>query len=278
MSGEGTVVAQDAVVEQDAIVESTPVEEKKLSPAEEKALSSGWMPQDEWEEAGNDVDDWVDARTFNRNGEFMNQIHRLKRQNQDLSTAINDLKQMQGKTAAMERKKVMAELKQAKVTALENEDHSAVVEIDEKMAEVKDMEKAQSAPPKPQIDPNFQRDFDSWQSQNDWYGRDEEMRNYADFLGTRMAQNGAHYSEVFREVSKKVRETFPNKFENPARNRSTVDGGNKTTAATRSTRGKSKIAFSDLPAEAQETCKRFERLDVMSRDDFLKDYAKNEGL
>lgn len=267
----------EAVEEKVVETPNTEAEEVELSPAEEKALNSGWMPEEDWIEAGNDPEDWVDAKTFNRNGEFMDRIHKQKREIQDLRASIDDLKKLHGKVAEVERKKVIDELKRAKAIAMEQEDYDTVVDIDEKMADVKAQTK--QAAPQPGPDPVFTRDFNDWRAKNQWYDTNGAMHDAADAYGERLARSGMHYKDVFENVEEYIKKEFPEKFRNPARTQSAVDGGSRTSSSRGSSRStQSKVKFSDLPEEAQRTAKRFERQGVMSIDDYIKDYMTSGGL
>lgn len=240
-----------------------------LSASEEKAKSSGWMPLDEWEEAGRDPSDWVSAEVFNVRGEFFDKIHKKNREIDDLHNAINDLKRLHGKIAEKEREKVIKELKKAKALAMENDDFDAVVDIDEKMSEVKQQTFQQEQSATPKEDPDFRPTFEKFVDENPWYNNDSDMRVYADAIGLKMAQQGKHYTEVFQEVSKKVRENFPHKFSNPNRQKSVVDGGERTVNAGRG-KGKTKYSYSDLSAEQKDVCRTYEKLGVLTRDEYIK--------
>jgi hypothetical protein len=260
---------EEAKVEIEVTEDNQEQEAPQVSAAEEKALSSGWMPEEDWIEAGNDPDDWVDAKTFNRNGEFMSRIHKQRREIDELKTSINELKRLQGRVAEQERKKVIDELKRAKAIALEQEDYDTVVDIDERMDEVKHQNQQPAGTP-PGPDPIFTAAFNDWVEKNPWYTTDPVMQKYADKYGIDLAATGMSYKEVFAEVSEHVKEKFSHKFKNPAREKSSVDGGNRTGTPPRAQ--KQKYTFKDLPEEAQKAASHLARTGVMSKDDYVKDY------
>ena len=110
-------------------------EAPKLSAKEVEAQEIGWRPKDQWT---GDPEDWVDARTFLRNGEFMGKIHNLNRQNKDLQTAVHDMKNMLSNAEKKCREAAIAELKASKVQALHHGDYVKVADIDERIAEAKE--------------------------------------------------------------------------------------------------------------------------------------------
>ncbi len=262
MPEEQLVVEPEEVSTEEVVVED--------SPMESQARGQGWVTSDEWVEQGKEADEWVDAKTFNMRGEFFDKIHSQKREIQDLKVVVDDLKQLNSKVAEKERDKVIKELKEAKVRALEEEDHAAVVDIDEELADMR----TESAKPAeaPVIDQaQFQNDFNNWRSGNEWYDSDTDLQVYADAIGNRLAQqsNGSmSYQEIFVEVGKKVRESFPHKFQNSNRQKQTVSSTTRTSKS--SVKGSNKT-FDDLNEDQQRIAKRFDRLGVKSVADYIID-------
>ncbi len=235
-------------------------------PSEVKAKEAGWVDETAWVADGNDAADWVSAETFNAKGELFSTIHQQKRKIDDLERSIGELKTHQGKIADVERKKVIKELKKAKVVALENEDFTSVVDIDEKMAEVKEIETKQEQASDPAFDPMFT----SWKADNKWYSDDMELQEYADFVGNKLSMEGQHYSNVFPEVTKRVKAMFPTKFTNPKRNNSSKVGESNAAAASKAGGSKAKHSWSDLNEDQRNVGNRFSRNGVMTKDEYIK--------
>lgn len=262
-------MSKEETVELEGILEgeSGTVEEgNEYSPAEEKAMASGWRPQDEWT---GDPDDWVDARTFNRNGEFMSRIQQQSKQLNSSASEIEELKNAMKalgdhnkKIAEAEFKKAVASLKKEKVAALEGDDHELVVEIDDKIDELKETKREMDAKPKqelekPPADVAPDPVFVEWSATNTWYKNDTVMRGAADALGMEYADKnqGAPLADVLDYVTKQMATKFPQEFGNKnQRKPSPVTEG----SASGSKRGKkAKFTEKDLSDEQKQFAKMF---------------------
>lgn len=243
-------------------------EPEVIDPNEDRARSEGWVDVDEWEEQGKPKSEWVDASTFNMRGELFKTIHTQNKKITDLQAALNDLSEFQGKIAETERTKVIAELKKAKAAALENEEYDKVVDIDE---ELLDITTTKAKEPTSSEDTSadeaaFNARLVTWKQDNPWYDKDEDLRVYADGLGTSLAQQGMNWEEIFDRVSTKIKAVFPQKFENPNRDKQTVSTSTRTTKNKQSAE---KYTFSDLSDEQKAIAKRFERTGVMDVDAYI---------
>lgn len=211
----------EEVKEEVKVVEDkTPVvEERVLTPAEEKASQFGWVPKDEWVAAGNKEEDWRSAREFNDRGEIFQSLHNAKR----------DLKQTQATLSALQRHhqyvfekaqaQALEELKREKRTAIRSEDFEAVEAIEneiEKKQEEFQREKdtlireQQAAAVAMQPHPEFQ----AWVGRNQWYSTDQEMKEDADAFGVvYMNKNPtAAPSDVLKYVESRIRKQYSEKF------------------------------------------------------------------
>jgi len=128
--------------------EGTPIP-GELAPHEERASSNGWRPLEEWEEAGNDPEDWVDAKTFNVKGELMGRIQGMGRKLNSYEKEIAELRERQKKHADVTRdmvestyKKAISDLTRQRREAMEVGDYDAVEDLDERRDELKDKAKA----------------------------------------------------------------------------------------------------------------------------------------
>ncbi len=250
----------EKVVEE--LEEVEPVE-NEYSPAEEKAMSSGWRPEEEW---SGDSEDWIDARTFNRNGEFMSRIQHqskeltsLREESESLKAGMKELGEHNKKIAEQEFKKAMAALKREKVLALEEDDHVSVVDIDDRIGDLKEskkyMDEAEILEKPPEnIAPNPV--FVDWASINQWYSNDALLRGAADSVGMEYADKnpGAPIEDVLSFVTNRMKEEFPNKFGNTKRGEpSSVTEGVKATRKSK----KAKYTVKDLNDEQKQFGKMF---------------------
>jgi len=242
-------------------------DEITASPVEEKAMASGWRPEDEWN--GN-ADEWVDAKTFNRNGEFMTRIQKQSKElssNRDeldqLKSAMKELGDHNKKIAEQEYKKAINALKKEKLVALEDEDHRAAEEIADKIDELKEAKQeakeSESAPvmDTPPADIAPAPEFTSWATENSWYHGDVALRGAADSLGEDYANKnpGAPLVDVLNHVTKIIKEEFPHKFGNI--NQSNQSNVTEKPSNGRQPRKKGKHSEKDLSDEQRQFAKMF---------------------
>jgi hypothetical protein len=167
-----------------------------VNAVEQEALHLGWVPQDEFK---GDADRWIDAETFVRRGKELMPI--LRKNNEALQSQVSRLEGQLGETrqiiaqhgesmAAMkdlQRKAVTdavqrtrEELKQSLVTARENGDVDAEMDITEQLGEVtdqlKELKKEPPAVQQPPAAPTPDAETLAWTGRNKWYEEDEAMQ------------------------------------------------------------------------------------------------------
>src|SRR3990167_8325856 len=203
---EEKVVIEESVKE---VVDETP----EYSAAEQAAMEQGWLPKEDWEEAGRDPDEWRSAREFNDRGEFFKTIHQQKREMKARAAAIDSLKKHHQFVFDQAYRKAKAELKKERREAFQNEDLDKVETIEEQMEQL-DNEHVQKKQELVQPVPTSPAEFELWRDRNAWYDRDEELRDYADFAGLTYARKnpGVPSVEVLEHVNKEVKKKFPEKF------------------------------------------------------------------
>jgi hypothetical protein len=91
-----------------------------------------------------------------------------------------------------------------------------VIKIDEQIAQKK--EEAKSAP---EANP----DFEEWIEGNSWYEENDEMKEYADFVGAKYHESNKNkpLKDVYKHVSEKVRKQYPDFFD-PEPRKNAVEG------------------------------------------------------
>ena len=123
----------------------------------------------------------------------------------------------------------------------------------------------------PQVSPTF----NSWKSGNEWYLKDEDMTEYANFYGQSLQSKfpTMPYEELLVKVEEKIKQTFPQRFENPERAKpSVVDG-----SATREIAPKAGNSYNDLPADAKEMCNQNVKQGLFkSKEDWVKSYFEED--
>lgn len=245
---------------------SETTQEAQLTPTQEQALASGWVPKDSFK---GDPDKWVDAAEFIRRGELFSKIDHQNREIKELRRTMEALAQHHQNVSEVEYQRALSTLKAQKKSALEEGDADLVIAVDEQIDAVKEMQR--NAPkvnvPQQQNDP---QEFVSWKAQNQWYESDETLREYADAVGLQLHQQGLSPNEVLAKVSEKVRKTFPAKFQNPRQSRpSPVEGS--------SAKGSSSSSF-QLTPEERRVMNTFVRQKVMTEEQYIAELKKVKGV
>lgn len=191
-----------------------PGEAKPLTAVQEKAISQGWVPKDEF--AGEE-DEFIDAAEFVRRGELFQKIESQSKEMKHLRAAMNELAKHNAKVREVEYKRAVEDLKKQKKEALSEGDSDRVVELDDQIDLVKDQQKLLQQQQVQQVVPQeIDPAFGAWVSKNPWYETNPDMRKFADRLGVVLAAEMSPV-EVLKEVEKEVKERFKDKFRNPNR-------------------------------------------------------------
>lgn len=204
------------------------------SQVELDAREQGWVPKDEFK---GDEHKWVDAGEFIRRGELFAKIESQNKKLKSMEDTLHQFKQHHDKVQENAYKKALADLKAKKKEALVEGDADLVIEVDERIAEVKqEQAAAQAAAQRQPAQQEEHPEFTNFKVKNSWYESSVPMRAWADARGTELARQGKSPSEVLRTVEREVREEFPNRFENPNRSKpagveATTRGGKQAEAA-----------------------------------------------
>lgn len=179
---------------------------------EEKAQAQGWRPKDEFD--GNE-EDFVDAKEFVQRKPLFEKIESQSRQLKDINKALTALKTHYTKVNEAAYDRALAQLERQRSEAVDVGNGAEFSRIDkqikkteaEKQALERDVAPATGSQPDPQ-------EFVEWQGKNTWYQKDEDLREYADAIGRKLAEQGMSPKDVLAEVTVKVKKNFPNKFTN----------------------------------------------------------------
>jgi hypothetical protein len=231
-----------------------------MKTADEEASALGWKPKEEWK---GPEGEWKDAETFLRDGEriagfvrkrlerdFEDRIRRIEH----ASEAALEFSQVQ---AEKERQKLLDELKSQKAVAIEENDLSKLEHVREQIATVED-----SAP-----DPKDMQAAKEFRAKHEfWQGKDWTLQYFADGAASDLARRGLKGAEMFVELDKRLRETFPEKFGRGKR-AATVEGD---APASPSSDDKT---FTDLPKEAKQAYEQLaKKIKGFTKEQYTKDY------
>lgn len=259
IEGEVTPVANEAVGG-----------DEPVSSIEDRAREQGWRPKEEFD---GDPSKWVSAETFVAKGELIDRIEALGKKLKDADKTINMLKEHHTKVKESEFKRAVDFLKSQKKVAYENGDVDKIIEIDDRIAEVRETQKAQAAQEAVNTGTELHPDFASWVSENKWYEKDSEMRADADAFGEAYARNNPNKSptEVLEYVTTKIKKAYAEKFQNPNR---TKPNGVEAGGGTR--QGGSRDSFT-LTEEEAKVMNTFIRNGVMTKDEYIKEVKRMRG-
>lgn len=226
------------------------------------AREQGWRPKEEWE---GDASKWVSAETFLAKGELITKIESLGKKLKDSEKAIKMLSEHNQKIKEKEFQRAVEYLKNQKKQAYENGDVDKIIEIDDKIAEVKEKQKELSVQETKQTENFSAPEFVAWTQANTWYGTDPEMTSDADAFGNAYAANNPNKSpeEVLAYVSNKIKKIYKEKFENPARTKaSAVESGGR--------RQESKEDSVELTEVERRAMNTFIRMGLMTKEEYIK--------
>jgi hypothetical protein len=255
-------------------VENQEQQEVQYSEAEVKAMESGWLPKDQWE---GDADDWVPAKQYIKNGELFGRINADKHRIRSLEQQVGVLVKHNEKVYESGYKAALQELKQDRKEALLEGDTERVLELDEKVEELQEEHKERVQEFKQEVqqaNPTMHPSWEPWVERNRWYETDAAMRGYADgeakqiFASSQAQGIQLEYDKLLQEVSRKVRQRFPEKFGNPpsrsATNKGDEDGG------ARSVSRKDRVELTPMEEEIARTLEK----SGISRDKYIADLKK----
>lgn len=258
------ITATTEQTSQQEVVESTPQDS-----IEDRAREQGWKPKEEFD---GDSSKWVSAETFVAKGELIDRIEALGKKLKDSEKTIKMLSEHHVKVKESEFKRAVEFLKAQKKAAYESGDVDKIIELDDKIAEVRETQKAQVAQEKVDAGTEPHPDFTSWVSENKWYDKNTEMRADADAFGEAYARNNPDKKphEVLEYVSKKIKKAYPEEFSNPNRSRpSGVEG-----SGTR--QGGSRDSFT-LTEEETRVMNTFTRNGIMTKEAYIAEVKKLRG-
>ena len=260
-------------------VPALPAEPQISQEVVDRARGMGHRSKDEWR---GDPDKWVPADKYVERGETLipimkSQMGKYENKITNLEAIVESQKKTTEKLLKMGETVQKRAYEQAK-RDLTQQQVQAV--SDGNVEEWQKLEDKKDNLPQPEpIEaeaPVASPVFDQWHTGNEWYLKDEDMTDFANLHGQKVQKQNPNmpYDQVLQTVEKKIKETFPAKFENPNRNiPSAVDGGETRQVAAKSN-GQS---YNDLDADAKAMCNQnVEQGLYKSKEDWTKAYFEEE--
>lgn len=256
------------------VVEQT-VETPEYNEVEQKAMSQGWKPKEQLEEGK----EFIPADEFIRRGELFDRIKSLRSEVDHLRADLGAVVQHHTQVKETEFKRAVEYLKAEKKAALDEGDHTRVVEIDDQIAEVKEAQKLFQTAPNANVNPQvraMQEVFVDWVDNNGWYNQNEELHDYADSVGLRLrrTQPDLSYERVLKEVEKKTKERFPEYF-----GKKVVPPSPESSGTGERMPKKGKIMESDLTNEERRAMDVFvKRIPGFTKEKYLEELQAAKGM
>jgi len=241
---------------------------------EKEARLFGWVPKEEFR--GSETD-WVDADTFVKRGKEINPI--LRKNNEtlmkkldekakeidEIKASVEEFKKFQKEAFERKKSELQAELdtlKAQKKEAIAVGNGDLVVELDDRIDELKDAqreakEEAKAPPPATASTPvPSDPELNAWLERNTWFGQDEEMTDVSNGLGATVRKQFPHLSgrAFLDKLDERIANYFPEKTSLGRKQRgSAVD----STGNVRAAGSGGKKTYDSLPAEAKAACDKF---------------------
>ena len=257
------------------------IEEGENSPSpellaqEQEAKQLGWVPKEDF---NGDPDQWRPADAYLKRGKEINGFLRKDLEKiraahateiAELRGTLEEFKTFHNSSLADAKKKVIEELKAAKVEAIEQGDGARVVELDDQIEKVKEAAKPVQ---QTQPEPKENKEYYSWLKDNQWYITKRNIfGDAAEEYGHLIHAENPNLKGIdfLNEVTERMKEGFPDLFENPARK----DNKTSNSSDGRSPGGKTKKhTYENLPEEAKKACDRFTKQKLMTQEQYLSEY------
>lgn len=203
-------------IENEVIADAEPEEIQSVDPAEAQARAKGWVSLEEWQEKGNDVNDWVGYNRFNEKGDMISSINSLK----------NDIKSVDKRLANNnEYWKAQLETQKSELLTKRNEaitqgDVDAVNKLDGEINSVDQQVNSLAMPEVSQEDMKAELAF--------YDSLPKGKQAFAQQVAAPLIVNGLSGQDLVNAVSAELEREFP--ATNPKRNNASVTDGKRTTS------------------------------------------------
>lgn len=240
---------------------------------EHRARSQGWSAEEEFKaDPKNAGKKWRPADEFLERGELFDTIKSLKHELTGIKRDFQNLAVHHKEVAKTEYNRALNTLKEQRSLAAEEGDTKAVVDLSDKIEELKEDFKTQVAENKSSVNEPHPA-FTPWLTENSWYAEDEEMRAIADVQANKFlkANPNAAFEDTLKHVSRYVKE----KYLTPKRSGvASVEGASNGGPAPK----KGKLTVADLNDMEKDIMKTMVARKVMTQQEYLDDLALAKGL
>jgi hypothetical protein len=176
----------------------------------------------------------------------------------------------------------IAQLKSQKREAIAEGNGDLVVDIDDQIDALKEAQreaKTEANKPAPVVESNTPTlpddpELQAWFGKNEWFGKDEDLTEVANSLGTSVRRQFPHLSgrAFLDKLDDKIAEYFPHKVLSKKSRGSAVDSGSNVRGGSTS----NKKSYETLPDDAKQACDRFIKNGwIKSKQEYVDNYDWN---
>lgn len=245
----------------------------EVSAVEQRALEMGWRPKEEFE--GNE-EDFIDATEFVRRKPLFEKIDNVGKELRETRKALRALQAHHQQVKEAEYQHALKQLREEKKVALEEGDADKLIDIDERLADAKALQRAQEQHAA-QVASSPHPNFVQWVERNKWYKEDAELRAASDQIGTAYAASNPNLDpdEILQYTEKRIKKLYPERFTNPNKSRPSAVEGRTQTPATKPVADDS--ANYPLTDEERRVMNTFVRSGVMTKEEYIRDLKLVRG-
>ena len=161
-----------------------------------------------------------------------------------------------------ENTRLLAQLEAERATAITDGDGQAFTRID---SEISNLRQEVQQPPANGLDAMAAQ----WLSENQWYNTNENLHIYADGISDIIRNDGYQGPAFYRELTRRIKDQFPQEFENPNQSKSnSVEQGSQIDTQA----SKEAHVYENLPKDAKAKCDQWVADGLMSKKDYVKLY------
>ena len=242
---------------------------------ESKAKDKGWVSKEDFK--GNS-ENWRDAETFLNSGYPETLASRLKEATvriNEMNDTLSQFKDHHNQTLKRERKAHEQELKELKKVQRAAVKDGDEVAYDKASEQIDTLEVNVSDQLQQKQDNEVKIEYDKFVDRNPWFMSNDEMRSVAEGVSNSLVSKNPRMtvSDNMRKTENRIRELYPEHFENKRRKSPTsVEDGTSTAVIGQN---KGKMTFANLPMEAQKAGKRFVKEKLYDNiDEYVRDFEK----
>lgn len=252
-----------------------------LAQNELEAQKQGWKPKEEFK---GKPEDWVGADEFLRRGkewaplvsaqnrelkETLQDMRKLLRDQMDMNYRKQNESRQQYDQRIVELQQYIQQLEQKLAGAITEQDGAAVVAaqrgIKAAETEIQQTQQAIQAS-RAQQDALAQQ----WKVAHEWYGKDAEATEWADFYGSRAALRGASPQTILDEIDSGMKTKFPQLYGIDQVSRSAQNSGGSRSVASSGSSGNENSLWDSLSPDEQDIAKKVMKKTNLTRDQYLK--------